>query len=55
MCANEVEIKTYDFSIVHTQHMDDLKTEEKAKEDKKSEEKFPRIDPFYITWFWPVY
>ena len=55
MCANEVKFKTYNLRISNAQHMDDLKKEEKAKEAKKTEEKFPRIDPFYITWFWPVY
>jgi len=55
MCANEVKFKTYDLSIAHAQHMDDSKKEDKAKEAKISDGKFPRIDPFYITWFWPVY
>ena len=55
MCASEVKIKTYEGSKDHAQYFDDLKKEDKGKVEKKSEEKFPLIDPAYIHWFWPVY
>ena len=55
MCANEIKTKTYDVSKDHASHIEDSKKMEKSKDEKKSENKFPLIDPFYITWFWPVY
>ena len=55
MCANEVKSKTYDLSVDHAQRINESKKEEKGKDENKCEDRFPRIDPAYIHWFWPVY
>ena len=55
MCANEVKAKKYEMSKDNASHTEDSKKEERGKQIKNYNEKFPKIDPFYITWFWPVF